>query len=57
MPMIQIGNVLGFLGGSFIADVRSGCCRKDTYENTWLYYVELVIKGNHKLLGSKKFFL
>lgn len=43
-------------GSSFLADLRSGCCRKGTCKNTWLYYVELVIKGTHKLLGSKMFF-
>ena len=26
-------------------------CRRDTYENTWMYYVELSVKGSHKFLG------
>ena len=31
--------------------------RKDTYEGTWLYYVELAVKGAHKLLSSTSVFL
>ena len=31
---------------------RSVAGRKDTYENLWMYYVELAVKGSHKTLGS-----
>ena len=31
---------------------RSVAGRKDTYENLWMYYVELAVKGSYKPLGS-----
>ncbi len=34
-----------------VVDVIVTLCRRDTYENTWMYYVELSVKGSHKFLG------
>ena len=33
---------------------RSVAGRKDVYENLWMYYVELAVKGSYKPLGSMR---